>query len=278
MAAVATPVLWGLAADGVGGCQLPRRQIVKPAQSVFYVVFIAVLIYWNMSQSDEFFRPVFRLQWVEADFEIHCGLFCLIILFTFIIFSKMATVTVLVRHGVTNMATHSAFVLFVGLCVLCGFIVNFVVAVDTVGCILDFVSVCVVSAITVHFGSTVAFAACEIFFSMNICGDTFIFSEVLLFDATAMTSGADGFHGRLFLKQMGLQQPPPKIIGAADMALAAAAVAHVAVILPCAVHLGMFRSGRVGAHVGHLVEWRERHVEAVPSALCNLLVALTTAL
>jgi hypothetical protein len=62
------------------------------------------------------------------------------------------------------------------------------------------------------------------------------------------------------------------------MALATAAVALAAVNSHGAIHLGLCCFGWVGAHFGHLMKWRERHVEAVLGAPCNLLVALATAL
>jgi hypothetical protein len=98
-------------------------------------------------------------------------------------------------------------------------------AVETLGAVFNLVSVAVLIAVPVHLFRGVAFVALKIFFFVDIRRNSCVFSEILLFYTTAVTGGADLVHRRFFLKEMGLQKPSFDGFRAADMALAAAAVA-----------------------------------------------------
>ncbi len=71
MTAVTRFILWRLPLDIVWCGQLPCGEFVKIGQAVFNVKFESSLVHRDMADCDKLFRPVFCLQGVEADLEVH---------------------------------------------------------------------------------------------------------------------------------------------------------------------------------------------------------------
>jgi hypothetical protein len=85
-------------------------------------------------------------------------------------------------------------------------------------------------------------------------------------------------YGGTFLKEMSLEQTAFYRFWAADVTLAATAVAGIAVKFSGRLHLGMHRFVRIGPYVDHFLVWAQSHVKAGFKGLCNLVVALAAGL
>jgi hypothetical protein len=143
------------------------------------------------------------------------------------------------------------------------------------GTIGDLVAVVVFDSIPMHLVAGVTLRAFEVLLSMDVRRDSFVLSEVFPVHSTPVARGADGPHGRGFHKSVGVQQSSLDLLGTADVAFPAAAVARHAVAFHGHIHLVADRPVTAQAHIDGFLVGREGRMEAAGIPLGDIGVTHT---
>jgi hypothetical protein len=216
---------------------------------------------------------LFRVEtYLETDGGI-CGFKKGIALF---ILGNMATVTILVRHGMADLTTEKIPMGFMGFHVRSIVLINVFVTLQTFGTIFSFISLAASFFLTMHFTTGMAFGAFEIFLLVYITGNISIQTKKFVSNPASVTGSTHLLHGRIFLENMSFEQSTVNRFGTAYVTLAATAVTGRTMFLTALLNFFADFAIRIASLLDSLANPSYIHMKIALVAVGDVIMTPTT--